>query len=220
MNASVRSKSNWQIVSYPMRRIALGALLALSLIPSALAGEGKPTIGSTDVFAPFPVIPPEEMAHLRGGFKVAGLELEFGASVRTVIDDVVRLETIVHFTKNGLVSSTRNLTQTIANAAGARGVQAGTMSIRYLGSGGTQLDFSGLGERISGVVLSDAQGLTAAIYNVTDGQIITTVINQASHRHIHVEMNLRINVKNFSEYSASLHNMLLNQHIAQQNRIF
>lgn len=299
MSTSVRSRARCWIMPRPIRGMVLGALLTLSATTPAWAGDWSATAGSTDLFAPFPVIGHDEMARLRGGFNVAGLNLEFGANVRTLIDNVVRLETVVHFTQAGIVSTPANLTQlaggapaaggaqlanvaqqtaelvknmakgavngagaaahqsssadgrmqgrttidlgalsslsdlanrikgenpassagsAAANGAGAR--QTGTIAgptVSKLGSGGAQLDFSGLGDNIRGVVLNDTKGLTAAIQGITRDHIVSTIINQANDRRIQVQLNLQIDIKNFSQYSAALRNSLLNQRLAQPN---
>ncbi|HET8700951.1 MAG TPA: hypothetical protein VFL97_04720 [Nitrococcus sp.] len=259
--------------------MTLGALLALPITTPAAASGWQ---AGPDPFAPFPVIGQNEMARLRGGFSLAGLDLEFGANVRTLIDNVVRLETIIHFTNAGIVTSQANLPQTaagtlntvggaqLANAAQqtagfvknmatgavnggsvtanqansitglvnlADQIKAGNLSttangadpqpgsattsgpaINNVGSGAAQLNLSGLGNDIRGVVLSDTKGLTAAIQNITQNQITSTIINQANDRQIQVQLNLQVDVKNFSQYSAALRSSLLNQRLAQTNR--
>lgn len=283
MTASVRFSASRWIISRSARGMALGVLLTLPIATPALAGGQKATAGPTHLFAPFPVIDQDEMARLRGGFDVAGLNLEFGANVRTLIDNVVRLETVVHFTPAGLVSShpdlaqvatapntsgaqfanvaqqtaglVKNLTkgavkgtgtaanqvnslsglQDLANrikggtltsagsaaASGNRAQQAGTAAnptVSRLGSGGAQIDLSGLGDSIRGVVLNDTKGLTAAIQGITQNQITSTVINQANDRRIQVQLNLQVDIKNFSQYSEALRSSLLNQRLAQPGR--
>lgn len=299
MTTSVRSRASRWIMPRPIRGMVMGALLTLSATTPAWAGDWSATAGSTDLFAPFPVIGHDEMARLRGGFNVAGLNLEFGANVRTLIDNVVRLETVVHFTKAGIVSSPANLSQLaagtpntsggqLANVAeqtaslvknmtkgavsgagaaarqsssadgrtqgrttidlgalsslsdlanrikggnpassaggaatnGAGAHQTGTVAgptVSKLGSGSAQLDLSGLGDNIRGVVLNDTKGLTAAIQNITQNQITSTVINQANDRRIQVQLNLQVDIKNFSQYSEALRSSLLNQRLAQPN---
>lgn len=284
MTVSVRfSASRWTI-SRPARGMVLGVLLTLPIATPALAGDQKTTAGSTHLFAPFPVISQDEMARLRGGFDVAGLNLEFGANVRTLIDNVVRLETVVQFTPAGLVSSHPDLAQVttsapntggaqfanvtrqmaglvknlakgavkgtgatanqanhlsglqdLANrikgealtsagsaaASGNRAQQAGTAAnptVSRVGSGGTQIDLSGLGDSIRGVVLNDTKGLTAAIQGIAQNQITSTVINQANDRRIQVQLDLQVDIKNFSQYSEALRSSLLNQRLAQPSR--
>lgn len=279
-----------------MQGMALGALLTVPIATPALAGEPN------DPFAAFPLIRHEQMAQLRGGFNVGGLELEFGANVRTLIDNVVRLETIVQLTKAGLISSNRDLAQAAADTRNARSSQlsqvaqdtaglikgivngavngsetspsnsaatatAGNAQASAAGSGrqlisldlaglrnqanriatqataaessaasgasakpvavtnpsvsrrgaGAQVDLSGLGEEIQGVVLNDTKGLTASIQEITRNRISNTVINQANGRQIDIEMNIQVDVKNFSRFSESLRNGFLNQRLANQN---
>lgn len=280
MITCVRSRASRWIIFRLARGMTLGTLLTLSMATPVLAGGQKATSEPTNLFAPFPVISHDEMARLRGGFDIGGLNLEFGANVRTLIDNIVRLETVVHFTPGGLVSSqpglaraagapnvggaqlanvaqqTAELVKNIAKSSvnGARTSQANSVSslqdlanriqggnfpsagnaaangahipsvgtaadptVSHLGSSGAQLDLSGLGDNIRGVVLNDTKGLTAAIQNITQNQITSTVINQANDRRIQVQLNLQVDIKNFSQYSAAIRNSLLNQRLAQPN---
>ena len=297
MTTTVRPKGTRSRLPRPVQGMALGALLTVPFAAPALAGE------SSDPFAAFPLIRHEQMAELRGGFNVGGLELEFGANVRTLIDNVVRLETIVQLTKAGLISSNRDLVDAAANTRGSQLAQvaqdtaglvkgivegavhggetrpassaavatagkaqasaagsgrqlvsidianrlaglrnlanrigteassaegatasatatqpgaATTPAVSRLG-GGPKLDLSGLGEEIRGVVLSDTKGLTASIQELTRNRISNTIINQANDRHIDIEMNIQVDVKNFSQFSESLRNGFLNQRLANQN---
>lgn len=288
MTTSVRSRAS-HMVPRSIRGMALGALLTLPVATPALAGDWDAAIGPISPFAAFPIIGHDEMAQLRGGFNVAGLELQFGANVRTLIDNVVRLETVVHFTKAGLVSARPDLSQlaagtpsaggaqfaniaqqtaglvknvakeavnepgagasqttsalgalanrikgaalssvghatpssvgqATANGAGAQPVStADPATVSQLGSGGTQVDLSGLGDNIRGIVLNDTKGLTAAIQEVAQNRVTSTVINQANDRRIQVQLNLQVDVKNFSQYSEALRSSLLNQRLAQPN---
>lgn len=294
----------------------LGALLTLPIAPPVLAGgwdtATEPANNLNNPFAALPVIDHDQMAQLRGGFNIAGLELELGANVRTLIDNTVRLETIVQLTQAGWVSASMDLAQAAKNMQSARGsqlqlsqvaqnaaglvkdiatgavsgnqtgsnnstaiatagntqataasrgqggsisidlagqlaglrnlanqigaetaaakdsatnasaVQTGVTtgpSVKRLGSA-AQVDLSGLGDKIQGVVLNDTKGLTAAIQQFTRDRISTTLINQANNRRIDIQMNVEVNIKNFSEYSATLRNTLLNNRLLSNQNNF
>lgn len=316
MSAIVLSKVGRNRIRRPMHGMMLGALLTLPLATPALATGGwnaaaEPANNLNNPFAAFPVIDHDQMAQLRGGFTFAGMEFEVGANVRTLIDNVVRLETIVQLTQAGWVSSNRDLAQAASNMQSARGAQlsqvaqdaaslvkdiatgainrgqtgsanstavatagntqaaaaspgqGGVVSIDLAGQlaglrnlatrigaeatsidnpaaangaptqpdaatapsvislgSGAQVDLSGLGDKIQGVVLNDTKGLTTAIQAFTRNQISNTVINQANNRRIDIQMNVEINVKNFSQYSAALRNTLLNNRLLSNQNNF
>ncbi|MCO6440552.1 MAG: hypothetical protein J5I81_05555 [Nitrococcus mobilis] len=308
----VYSRVDRNRIRHPLQGMLLGALLTLPIAHPTLAGEWSATAESANnPFAAFPVIDHDQMAQLRGGFNIGGLELEFGANVRTLIDNVIRLETIVQLTQAGWVSSNRDLAQAAGNMGNARGsqlsqiaqdtaglvkdlatgavngsqtgsansaaiatagntqaaaasqgqgggivsidlagqlaglrnlanqigaeaasaknsavnestVQSGVVTgprIGRLGSG-AQVDLSCLGDKIQGVVLNDTKGLTAAIQQFTRDRISNTVINQANNRRIDIQMNIEVNVKNFSEYNAALRNTLLNNRLLSNQNNF
>lgn len=121
-----------------------------------------------------------EMADLRGGLAVAGFEIEFGATITTLLDGEPVLTTTLTWTDAGAV---------IEQTLGGFGQSLDGLSadaLEALGLGGLR------GAR--GVVINDAAGLTAFVHNVADGALHNIIINSADGRNLiqEIEVDLRL----------------------------
>src|SRR6056297_32361 len=80
----------------PRRRgttlVSLAAACAGFVLMTAVVGPAAGRLGVLGVFDA-PRVSDAELASLRGGFSIGGVELSFGAQVRTVVDGRVALET-------------------------------------------------------------------------------------------------------------------------------
>lgn len=162
---------------------------------------------SGKIFANTEIIATADLAELRGGFTVAGLEMSFGATLRTMIDNI-RLETVMNITETGanIVSQTLQNTNEIRN-----GIARQTQQVTLVGPNGGNsvvkvtpegVNIPGL-EGFSGTVLNDAKGFTAALHNITRDAILSTVISNASNRNIRQELDIRLNIHNMEMIRAA-----------------
>jgi hypothetical protein len=67
-------------------------------------------MGGPDPFAGLPVMELHELDQRRGGFEFQGLQFEFGANLRTFIDGVLALESVINIAKDGVITR-ENLTE-------------------------------------------------------------------------------------------------------------
>lgn len=162
---------------------------------------------ASDVFAQAQVIATQDLAELRGGFSIAGLEMSFGATLRTMIDNV-RLETVLNFTEAGINIASQSLHNT--NQIG-NDITEQTQQIFLVGPGIGKsvlevapegVDIPGL-KNFSGAVVNDAKGFTAALYNITHEAILSTVVGNASNRVIRHELDLRLDIGNMDAVRAA-----------------
>lgn len=129
-----------------------------------------------------------ELADTRGGFvTVSGITLDFGAVVRTYVSGVLALETQLTWTPTGPVVQQQN-----ANLPGTQPLADGLDEAL---AGG--LDLSGVGPGSDGLVLSDADGATAMIHTITNGQIRNLLVNAADDRDIRQEVSLTLTLPGF-----------------------
>jgi len=124
-----------------------------------------------------------EMADYRGGFEIAGIEVNFGAVVTTFV--------------NGVPAMTTNLTVTdvgsfIEQTVGDIGQNIADMTPE-------QLDALGLSELegANGVVLSDASGVTALVHNLTAGSLQNIIVNTASGRDLSQQVDVTVELPGF-----------------------
>ncbi|MGH7027299.1 hypothetical protein [Brevundimonas sp.] len=163
-------------------------VFSLSICAAALLLAQPALSQSASTFdAPIPLTD-EELADMRGGFLTAGgVVFDFGAIVRTYVGGALALETRLTWTPSGPVTTqvTGALPGWASLADGAAAAQAGG------------LDLTGLPPGSSGLVLTDANGSTALIHNVMNGQLQNMVLNAANNRDIHQDMQVMLTLPNF-----------------------
>ena len=126
----------------------------------------------------------EDLGGMRGGFLTAGgVSFDFGAVVRTYVNGQLALETRLTWTPTGPVTE-----QVTGSLPGWTPLTPGQM-------GG--LDLSGLSPGSSGLVLTDANGTTALVHNVLNGQLQNLVVNAADNRDIRQDMQVMLTLPDF-----------------------
>jgi len=157
------------------------AIWALALPASAEAPWG----GEVEVMSD------AEMGELRGGIAIApNLEIQFGAVVTTYV--------------NGAPALTTNLTWTDAGQLAQETIAAAGQQLSEL----TQdqraaMGLSGLGDA-NGVVIADEAGVTALVHNVTNGAMQNIILNTASGRDLHQDIDVTLTLPGFEMVQAGL----------------
>ena len=112
-------KNHWRA-----RSLAVGIAAALSCAPAGAAGVQPMIVGSgapsDSAFAQLELIDRAEMAELRGGLTIGGINMEFGATLRTLIDNV-KLTTAYRISEAGI----QVLSETLGNVSVEDVVQQG-----------------------------------------------------------------------------------------------
>lgn len=190
-----------------MYRLTLGlVLLAAAWTQAALAGpRADDGPGANGVYHEGTIIDESSLAQMRGGFNIAGMEVYFGATLETVVDSA-RLTTVLNFTRSGaqLVSRTVTDAGVPVTRVGPNGVPLGKITP-------PNIKLSGFGQS-SGIVINDAKGFTAALHNITDSAITSSVISDASGRNIRQKIDISVHIANMAELrAAELRSSILRQ---------
>lgn len=208
-----------------LRSFTVGLLLlqlatasADSLVPGAwvqrAAGQHPADADkhAVDQFSSLEVIGLEELGGMRGGLRVAGLNIDVGAVVRTIVDGKLALESHISLaTANEIAAAIGADTGSTANAAlpastaAAGGVtdsvatgtaaNAAADNVTIQSSNGVANPMS----NTSNFVINDAKGLTQVIHDVTRNRVVSAIFNQADRRAIRQEIDIDITVSNFRE---------------------
>ncbi|SDI91294.1 hypothetical protein [Billgrantia gudaonensis] len=199
-------------------RRLLGTMLLLTMASGMAAGvqaasffdelEGHPyrDPGDTNGFASpvLEVIDTTEMAELRGGFSINGLDLAFGARVRSMIDDVMQ-QTMVEFRNTGPHVISQTLTDPTGNAHNVNPSSNNVANVSPVG-----ISLPGM-SNFSGMALNDAKGFTAVLHQITNQAIIGSVVSNASDRQISNQIDVDVSVNNMEALrSLSAHTRILN----------
>lgn len=130
-----------------------------------------------------PPLATEELEREVGGFQTpSGLEVGFGAEVRTYVDGQLALQTHLTWTDQGAVQTTTaaNGTTDLSDAAGA--------GIHIDGAPGT------------GLFLPGDNGGTVVLHGLDSDQISGLIFNTADNRDIRQEVNVTLNVPDLTQF--------------------
>lgn len=179
-------------------------------------------VDSSGTYAGLDIIDLDELMDTRGGFSVAGLDLTFGATLRTLIDNI-KFETVFNITKAGaeIVSqvlsdvgslneamavtrqaAANNTTTGVSDGAVDGGTTAvlvgpGTgISVTDLAPADISLEGLSSDSNFSGVVVSNNQGFTAALHRLTQNAAISAIVSNASNQRVSQKLDIKIAVAN------------------------
>lgn len=181
-----------------MRAILLGGVFMAMLVSPAWAEE---TWGDN-----IDVMSAEEMEAHRGGFEIAGLNINFGATVTTLVNGVPALVTTLTWTDVGAL---------VEETVGEVGQNIANMSPDQL----TALGLNGL-ENVGGVVIEDEFGVTALVHNVTEGALQNIIINTATGRDLAQEIDVTLTLPGFEFIQSQLITERFGIHLTDEMNIF
>lgn len=185
--------------------LASTSTLALTSVP--VSGPGLLSGATHDIYYRGEVIPSTDLDNLRGGFSLAGLEVNFGAKLTTLINDRVRYETQLAFSQAGtdIISRRLDISGTGAESLTQVGPGTGISAADITG----QLNLAGLGG-FSGVVVDDGMGgATAALHSITKNAIISTLSTTASGQSIRNNIDVSVHILNAGELRAQRQRTLI-----------
>lgn len=194
----------------------LGSLATLSWLSCTMAAFASPTTSEGFGCNSCTVLSQIELEAQRGGFSFAGLNFEFGANIRSFIDNRLVLESIITITQEGTIQH-----QAVSLPDNMPDTTRGTNVAPQPGSGTPQsvitnappnVDLSGLGNAL-GVSVNDHKGFTAALHEATRQRITSTLVNTANHRDLRQELEVRVNVENFRQFHQNVRQSLLNNRL-------
>ncbi|MCE8035214.1 MAG: hypothetical protein LPK20_18310 [Halomonas sp.] len=142
-----------------------------------------------------------ELSELRGGFQIAGLDMSFGATLQTLVDNV-RMDTVFVISGAGaeIVSQTISQHQSIDGQVVSRVGEGSGNTIVELTPGG--IDLTGMKD-FSGLVVNDGKGFTSVFHTVTKNAILGAVVSDASERDIRQHMDIGVQVNNLPALRAA-----------------
>jgi len=169
-----------------MRTLRIALMAAVSLAALALPAHADTGWGEG-----IEVMAAEDLGALRGGLAITpNLQINFGAVITTYVNGTPALSTNLTWTDAGQI-----VEQTIGNL-GER-IDALTPTQREeLGIGGM--------ENAGGVVIADAEGVTALVHNITEGALQNIILNTATGRDLRQEVDVTVELPGFSAVQDSL----------------
>lgn len=156
------------------------AILLSSLLFTAFAAPAWADDGWGDGIE---VMTENDLEAHRGGFDVGGFNINFGATVTTLVNGIPALTTTLTFTDAGAIvqETLGNIGQNIADLTPE---QRETLGIDGM-------------ENAGGVVIADEAGVTALVHNVTEGSLQNIIINNATGRDLTQEIDVTVTLPGF-----------------------
>lgn len=190
--------------------VLVGALLAPPLAPAelvhadALAADYSPGMTEPEaIFESMERISELDLAEMRGGIDLGGLDMNFAVDLSTMVDGARVLESTLTVTRAGPVLSPVPAPTLPGVTRFGPGTDTTVAEVTP-----SSVDLSGLAKDAIGVAINDEKGFTSAIHQINDQQIISVVNNQAMGRVIDSRINVNVTVANFSQFQHLLRNTL------------
>jgi hypothetical protein len=178
-------------------------------IQSELLSGTSLTGSPADPFGAVDIIGMDELDNLRGGFEIGGLQISIGANIRTLIDGIQVLESMVNLIGTDITAGGQSSTSTVQNSVEFPGLQ-------IVDTGGLdalrdqipdQVDL-GAFNGANGVILNDSKGFTAALHQINRSQIISALVNTANGRLLRQEVDVIVDIANFRQFQEMARNAL------------
>ncbi len=148
----------------------------------------------------------EDLEANRGGFQIAGLNIDFGATVTTLVNGVPALVTTLTWTDMGAF---------VEETVGDVGQNIADMTPDQL----TALGLDGL-ENAGGIVIQDEAGVTALVHNITQSSLQNIIINNASGRDLAQQIDVTLTIPGFELMQQSLITESFGIHVVDDMNIF
>lgn len=177
---------------------------------------------AVDAFETLAVISADELAELRGGFKIAGLEIAIGAHIRTFIDGMQVLESIVNLTGSDVIAGGQAVVNKVVDTIELPGLQIVDSSTGGLAELQQQIpaqvDLGALNDA-NGIIFNDDKGFTAALHQIDRSQIISALVNTANGRRLRQEVDVTVDIANFRQFRQAARDALKANALSRSGRL-
>jgi hypothetical protein len=140
-----------------------------------------------------PIVADTELAKLRGGFAIGGLNITMGADIKTFINDQLALHTTMSWGDQA-ISETHVLSGALTMA------DAGSLRNQVLASGNISMQIG------NNPVFLTNNGQTV-ISHRTDGALQNILVNTASNVNVRQEVNATLDVGGYAGFATNIQNV-------------
>lgn len=180
-------------VSFSGRSAATLATAALALAFATSAAEAASAVPET--YDGSPVVSHGELRALRGGLAIAGMDLQFGATVNTVVNGTLAAQTVLTLKDDGTMDRQTPFVNG-AVVSPVSGAQLGALT-------NGRIDPAAL-KGTEGFTVNNASGLTAALSGITLQHADNVVINTTPGVDIQQLVNMTLTIQNFGQIHDAL----------------
>jgi hypothetical protein len=171
---------------------AIFVILRVAVLPDIARADAPSHVGQPasglDGLRP---VSDSELSSMRGGFFEAnGAEFDFAASVRTLVNGELALQSTVSWTPDGV--ATQSTYGAIPNAVPVNATELA----RIMGGDPNAAS--------SGLSITSATGKTNLIANITGGQVQNVLMNTADHQTIAQNTSVMLTIYNFAAWQQQI----------------
>jgi len=191
-------------------RRAATALAAFAFALALCGDAAQAANAATESYDGSPVVARDDLRAMRGGLEIAGMSIQFGATINTLVNGTLAAQTVLTLNDDG--SMTRQTS--VLNASVVTPI-SGT-ELANLTNG--KIDPSAL-KGAQGVALNDVPGLTAALSDITLQHADNIVINNTPGVDIQQLVNMQLTIQNFGQIDSALKAAALAGRIARIGQV-
>ncbi|MDE2465210.1 MAG: hypothetical protein KGO02_16060 [Alphaproteobacteria bacterium] len=174
------------------------ASAGLVLLLGGLPSQGLASTGDNP-FAGLSTVSDHQLAGSRGGFMVEGVDVNFGAIVKTVVNGAVVLETQLTATNGGLVAvQSGPATTSSTPVPGSPQISVKVVDNTLVAEGTLVPGQNAPGVYTSGVVITSPGGSSAAVSTFDPSRIVNAVSSNDSNQNITQQMEINVTLSNYS----------------------
>jgi hypothetical protein len=177
--------------------LPIAALFGIGMCAApALADTGTEISGKNNQDDAFmPVVADAELADLRGGFAIGGLNIALGADIKTFLNGQLALHTTVSW-------DSQAITQTHLISGNLTMADAGNLRDQVLASGNIRM-------QIGSTPVYLANNGQTAITHRTNGTLQNILVNTASNVNVRQEVNATLDVGGYAGFATGIQNAQL-----------
>ena len=200
-----------QASSYGRAAAATLATAALVLALACVAGRAAEAASSVpESYDGSPVVSHADLRAMRGGLEIAGMDIQFGATINTMVNGTLAAQTVLTLNDDG----TMGRQTTLLNEAVLTPISGAQLATLTNG----KIDPTSL-KGAQGFTVNDVPGLTAALSDITLQHADNVVVNTTPGVDISQLVNMQLTIQNFGQISSALHAAMLAGRIARIGQV-
>jgi hypothetical protein len=164
-------------------------------LPCIASGEATAASTVAESYDGSPVVSHADLRSMRGGLAIAGMDIQFGATINTLVNGTLAAQTVLTLNNNG----TMDQQTSFLNAAVLTPISGTQLATLTNG----KIDPTSL-KGAQGFTVNDVPGLTAALSDVTLQHAANVVINTTPGVDIQQLVNMQLTIQNFAQISSAL----------------
>jgi len=189
--------------------LLMAAALGLA-VTGITAGPAAAVSPAPESYDGSPVVSRADLRTLRGGLEIAGMDIQFGATVNTVVNGTLAAQTVLTLNNDG----TMDQQTSFVNGAVVTPISGSQLAALTNG----KIDPSAL-KGAQGFTVNNVSGLTAALAGITLPHADNVVINTAPGVDIQQLVNMTLTIQNFGQINDALRASALAGRIARIGQV-